>query len=145
MSKIKIGQHYDQAFVDMSKEEIRQNLEAIAYGVEEKSYTKVLSDEELEEKKDEYAEIGIKLSELEEEKKDFMDNFKLKTKEPKIKSGILLNAIKFKSEQVHGKLHLIDDQESGMMYYFDNTGTCVDARPLFKNERQMKLKSVINE
>jgi hypothetical protein len=145
MSKFKIGQKYDHAFEEMPKQEIEQNLEAIAYGVEERSYTKNLTESELEEKKDEYAEIGIKLSELEEEKKEFLDNFKLKTKEPKTKSGILLNAIKYKSEQVHGKLHLIDDQESGMMYYFDTTGTCVDARPLFKNERQMKLKSVINE
>jgi hypothetical protein len=40
---------------------------------------------------------------------------------------------------------LIDDQEEGMMYYFDNNGVCVDFRPLLKSEKQMRMKSVINE
>lgn len=142
MNRFKLGSHYDAAFQTMSPKEIKDNLEAIAYGVEERSYTKNLTPEEVIEKKDEYSEIGIHLSEIALEKKEAMDRFKEKLKEPKQQSGILLQAIKFKSEQKFGELHLVDDQDSGMMYSFDLSGVCVDVRPLTKQEKQLKLKTV---
>ena len=142
MNRFKLGSHYDAAFKTMSQKEIKDNLEAIAYGVEERSYTKNLTPEEVIEKKDEYSEIGIYLSEVALEKKEAMDRFKEKLKEPKQQSGILLQAIKFKSEQKFGELHLVDDQDSGMMYSFDLSGVCVDVIPLTKQEKQLKLKTV---
>ncbi|WNH10006.1 hypothetical protein [Thalassobellus suaedae] len=142
MSNFKIGQLYDQALAEMPKEEVQSNLEAICYEIEERSYTKNLTEEELEQRKDEYSTIGIKLSEINESKKEMMDSFKQKLKEPKLRSSELIKAIKFKSEQRYGKLFSVDDQESGMMYSFDTNGVCVDARPLTKEERQFKLKTV---
>lgn len=62
MKNFKIGSLYDKAFREMSKDEIKDNLEAIAYSIEEKSYTKNLTDEELDERKDEYSSAGILLS-----------------------------------------------------------------------------------
>ena len=138
----KLGNHYDQAFTTMSEKEVKDNLEAIAYGIEERSYTKNLTAEEVIQKKDAYSEIGIRLSEIALEKKEAMDRFKIRSKEPKEQSGILLQAIKFKSEQKFGELYLVDDQESGMMYSFDLSGVCVDVRPLAKKEKQLKLKTV---
>jgi hypothetical protein len=138
----KLGNHYDQAFTTMSEKEVKDNLEAIAYGIEERSYTKNLTAEEVIQKKDDYSEIGIRLSEIALEKKEAMDRFKIRSKEPKEQSGILLQAIKFKSEQKFGELYLVDDQESGMMYSFDLSGVCVDVRPLAKKEKQLKLKTV---
>lgn len=70
-----------------------------------------------------------------------MDHFKTIEKEPKSRAKELVDAIKFKSEQIHGKLFLIDDQEEGMMYFFDTNGICVDARPLHRNERQLKINT----
>ena len=142
MANFKIGQHYDHAFKTMQPQEVTDNLEAIAYGVTETSYTKNLSEEEIIERKDEYSEISIKLSEIQKQKKDEMDRFKAMAKEPSIKAGILLDSIKFKSEQKYGKLYLVDDQEEGFMYSFDENGICVDARPLLKSERQTKLRTV---
>ena len=42
----------------------------------------------------------------------------------------------------YGKLFLVDDQVSGMMYSFDNTGICVDARRLTSEEKQTKIKTL---
>jgi hypothetical protein len=53
-------------------------------------------------------------------------------KEPKLKASMLLDSIKFKSEQVR---YLVDDQEAGMMYSFDNLGVCVEARQLDKKKQ----------
>jgi hypothetical protein len=40
----------------------------------------------------------------------------------------------------NGTLYLVDDQEAGMMYSFDNLGVCVEARQLDK-EKQNHIKS----
>jgi hypothetical protein len=144
MSNFKMGQHYDHAFKTMQPSEVKDNLDAIAYGLQEKSYTKNLTEEEVIERKDEYSEIGIYLSEVAAQKKDAMERFKNEVKEPKAKSSLLLQSIKFKSEQKFGKLYLVDDQEDGMMYSFDELGICVEVRPLTKEERQTKLKAIKN-
>jgi hypothetical protein len=65
-------------------------------------------------------------------------------KEPKSKASILLDSIK-KSEQRHGRLYLVDDQEDGMMYSFDTLGVCVEARQLKQEEKQTKLRAVKTE
>jgi hypothetical protein len=142
MSHFKIGQHYDRAFQAMQASEIKDNLEAVAYGIQESSYTKNLTEDEIVERKDEYSAIGIQLSEIAEQKSEAMNRFKKLEKEPKENASILLKSIKFKSEQMHGKLFLVDDQEAGMMYFFDVTGICVDARPLTKQEKQTKIKTL---
>lgn len=145
MSKLVVGELYDKAFETMSQQERIDNLEAIAWGLEERSYTKNLSPEEVTERKDEYSQVALKLDEIAVKKKEFLDKLKLQEKEPKESAKILLRAIKYKSEQKYGKLYLVDDQEKGLMYSFDVTGTCVDVRPLTKEEKQLKLKKVINE
>lgn len=142
MSNFKIGQHYDQAFKKMQPNEIKDNLEAVAYGLLEKSYTKNLTEEEIVERKDEYSEIAIQLSEIEAQKKEVLERFKNQIKEPKAKASMLLESIKFKSEQKHGTLYLVDDQEAGMMFSFDQLGICVEARQLDKKEKQTKLRTL---
>jgi len=142
MSNFKIGQHYDPAFRAMQPSEIKDNLDAVAYGLIEKSYTKNLTEEEVVERKDEYSEIAISLSEIASQKKEANDRFKLLVKEPRTKASMLLESIKFKSEQKHGTLYLVDDQEAGMMYSFDNLGICVEARQLDKKEKQTTLRAI---
>ena len=142
MSNFKIGQHFDETFRTMQPKDINDNLEGVAYDLLEQSYTKNLTDEELAERKDQYSTIGIKLSEIATKKKEAMERFKAEEKEPTIEAKGLLESIKYKSEQIYGKLFLIDDQEAGMMYSFDVTGVCVDARPLTKTEKQTKLKTL---
>lgn len=142
MANFKIGQHYDPAFKAMQPNEIKDNLDAVAYGLIEKSYTKNLTEEEIVERKDEYSEIAISLSEIAEQKKEANERFKALVKDPKTKAAMLLESIKFKSEQKHGTLYLVDDQEAGMMYSFDHFGICVEARQLDKKEKQGVLRAI---
>lgn len=144
MGNFKIGQHYDEALRSMQPADIKDNLEAIAYGIQEKSYTKNLTEEEIVERKDEYSQIAIRLSEIDTQKKEAMDRFKQLVKEPKTQASMLLESIKFKSEQRHGVLYLVDDQEDGLMYSFDTLGVCVEVRPLLKEEKQTRLRTVNN-
>jgi hypothetical protein len=100
-----------------------------------------LTDDELVQRREEYSDIGVKLAQIATDKKDAMDRFSAMSKEPKARASQLVESIKFKSEQIHGELFMIDDQDEKMMYFFDSTGMCVDERPLLKEERQLKLKT----
>ncbi|WP_456867556.1 hypothetical protein [Galbibacter sp. BG1] len=138
--EFRIGEIYDSSFKSMTKKDIEDNLTGVCYSVEEKEYTKNLTTEELAEKKTELSEICIQLAQLEEKKKELMDEIKTEIKKPKNTQALLLDTIKHKSERVFGKLFLIDDQEAGLMYYFDNTGICVDMRVMSPQEKQSKIK-----
>lgn len=141
-SQFRIGQYYDPSFEEMDPKEIKDNLEALAYEVVEEDYTKNLTEEELREKKNFLAEVSIKLAALEAEKKEVMDEFKLKMKVPKSEKDEVLDVIKHRSERRYGKLYKIDDQDTGMMYFFEASGQCVNARPLTQNEKQTKIKQL---
>lgn len=142
MTLFKIGQLYDPSFERMTQEEIQDNLESICYEVVEEEYTKNLTESELNERKTELAEVSIKIAALEAEKKDLMDLMKQKMKQPKQEKEEVLDVIKFRSERRTGKLYKIDDQEAGIMYFFEASGQCVNARPMTPNEKQTKIKQL---
>ena len=140
MEEFRIGEHFAENFKGMAPKEVKDNLEGVCYEKQEGSYTKILTQEELAERKSRLAEVSIELARIEEKKKDYMDEIKVLLVEPKADHKQLLEAIKHKSERKEGALYLIDVQEKGMMYFFDEEGVCVDARPLMPNEKQMKIQ-----
>lgn len=142
MILFKIGQLYDPSFERMTQEEVEDNLESICYEVVEEEYTKNLTESELNDRKTLLAEVSIKIAALEAEKKELMDEIKLKMKLPKKEKEDVLDVIKFRSERRYGKLYKIDDQESGIMYFFEASGQLVNARPLTPSEKQTKIKQL---
>lgn len=145
MSQFKIGQLYDQAFKKLSPEEIKDNLEAIYYGVEERNYTVNLTEEQIAQREKEHSKISIEIADKEDDKKDYVKSLNNQLKDLKSRASHFLKAIRFKSEQRYGKLYLVDDHDHNMMYFFDQEGVCVDARPMTKQEYQKKLKIVNGE
>lgn len=142
MSQFRIGEHYAENLKGLSTKEIEDNLEGICYAIQEGSYTKLLSKEELDERKNRLAEVSIELAKIEDKKKEYMEEIKFLMKEPTEVKKDMLDAIKHKSERTEGKLFLIDDQEDGMMYMFDNQGICVDMRAMLPGEKQQKIRTL---
>jgi hypothetical protein len=138
-AQFQLGEHYDETFKGLNPKEILDNLEGLAYTKEEGVYTKDLSEAELGKAKHDFAEIGLEIAKIEGDKKDAMEVFKTQLKEPKLKNNALLEMLKYKKIEKEGVLWLIDDQEKGMMYKFDENGICVDVRPLQRGERQLKM------
>jgi DNA integrity scanning protein DisA with diadenylate cyclase activity len=136
-----VNDAYDKAMLTLEENVRIDTLESIAYKVvEDGNYTKILTKDELDDKKSELAEISIKLAELEEKKKSLMQQMKLEMEEPTLIKKELLTSIKFKSETRTGSLFYIDEQEEGMMYVFDSNAICVEARPLRQDEKQTRIK-----
>lgn len=140
-----IGEVFDPSFKDLSAEERKQNLEGMSAKIEEGEYTKKLSKEELDVAKSELADVSIEIAKIEDEKKEMVDKFKEILKPKGKKYSELLEAIKFKSIRKKGTLYLVDDQEEGVMYYFDENAICVDSRALLPQERQTHLGSGVRK
>jgi len=142
MKKQKVGELFDESFGRLDPETIIHNLDGFCYEKTERNYSKILTDEELTQKKNELSEISIKIADLEAERKRLMDEYKSKLEQPKLELNVLIDTVKHKTEYVFGTNWLVDDQESKTMYFLDEKGIIVEKRPLFNKERQTKLKSI---
>ena len=121
-------------------------LSANATAVEENfQYTKQFTPDEIVEMKDELSTVIINLSEMEEEKKQIVDELKEKMKPQKAKQTELLTNIKYKSRLVSEKVYLIPDFDRRMMDYVNGEGEVVSSRRLTKEENQFRLPLASNE
>jgi hypothetical protein len=136
----RVGDVYDEQVHSLPVQERMDVLEGICYQAKDESYLKKLSEEELIQKKEILSEVSIQLSELEEKKKLILAELKAEAEtQIEIKKEVLV-AIKHKSEFCKGILYYIDDQESGMMYIFDENAVCVESRRLRQEEKQTTIK-----
>lgn len=129
---------------EMPAHEREQRLQSMAYSVEETTYYKPLTQEELDERREKLADNVIKLSKLETEKKSFIESHKIKVKPFQEENAELLKSIDTKQEEVEGVLYHIDDQESGVMDSYDANGVLVASRRLRPDERQTSIFSINN-
>ena len=142
MSKFRVGQLFDESFVGLSPDTIKDTLDSTCYKVREGAYNKKLSAEEIQVAKSDLADVSIKLAKIAEDKKEVMDDFKDKVKGPESEKQHLLSAIRLGSVRMDGLIFEIDEQEENTMYIFDEQGICIDSRPLLPNEKQQKIRAI---
>lgn len=118
------------------------NLEAMAYSIEEGTYLKHLSSEELETKREQLTDNVIKAADLDEKKKAYVDSIKAELKPLSIERRSLMAVLKTKHEEVEGKIYHIDDQEEGVMNSFNENGEFINSRRLRPEERQTTIFSI---
>lgn len=126
----------------LSKTERIHNLEAMAYAIEEGKYFKKLSVEEVEQKREIFTENVIQISDLNDKKKELINEIKNEIKPLSIENKSLMEAIRTKQEEVEGKIYLVDDQENGMMHSYDEMGELITSRRLRPNEKQTSIFSI---
>lgn len=124
---------------EVTAEYRKQLLEGNADKIENTTYLRPLTADELDIKREQLTENCIKLSEYEDEKKEAMAEFKTKM-DPLVKSNKwLLGDIKTKQTSVTGILYHIANQDDGMMETYDEHGEMVSSRRLRPEEKQGKL------
>jgi hypothetical protein len=109
---------------------------------ENESYTRRLEPEEVLERKTSLFERVRKIQTLSEELKEISKTFKDQIKELDNEKQILIQEIQFESTSERGNLYAMDDQDSGMMAFYDSAGTLVSSRPLKPEERQTSLLTI---
>lgn len=119
--------------------ERRRILSEDCDGKEEGYYTRDLSEEEILERREELVKVSLDLRQKEQEKKDWVDSWKLTVK-PKVEmKELLLNELKSRQVEGSGNLYLIRNLDSGMMEYYAATGEFIKERKLKPSEKQIRM------
>jgi hypothetical protein len=129
-----------QLLQNLSEKERLETLENSADRVEEFSYTKPFTQDQIRVFKDELSTTMIELRSIEDEFKEVKDSFKAKMKPMKDDTKALLTNIKNKAEFVTEKCFImIDGNEAG---YYNAEGVLVYQRPILPGEKQKTIFSI---
>ena len=111
-----------------------------ADSVEKIGYMHRFTPEELSQKKESLAEVSISINEIEEEKKEVMNDFKERLKPLTDQKAELLDNIKLGSEYVaNEECAKIIYHEEKMVGYYNKLGELVYSRPMMPQEMQKTI------
>jgi hypothetical protein len=129
----KLGQEFSSGMAR------RSFLNDNADSVEKKGYMKKFSDEDLIEFKNDLSETDIQINDIEEEKKEVVNVFKLKLKPLQSQRHKLLKDLKHKAEFVTEECYKFIDTDTRMVEYYNVEGEMIETRPANADELQRNL------
>ena len=132
-----------QFMQDVSAEERKRILEENASLIDDATYQRPLTEDELVIKRESLADNYIKLNQEEDELKAIKDSFKKVMDPLKQANRELLNQIKTKQETVNGILYHLAQHEDGMMETYDQDGFLIGTRRLRPDEKQGNIFSLV--
>ena len=124
---------------NMTLEQRQEFVKNHADVVEEGTYFKPFSKDELTATQSEFSDLSVQVYLKEVELKALSDRMKDEIKKLKKKQGELLESIQFNGENVDGEQFGFADQETGTMAYYDNNGSFIRSRRLKPEERQKTI------
>jgi hypothetical protein len=131
-----------QFMPDLTAKERLMILQENASKVEQTTYQKTLSPDELAARREDLADNCIKLNQFEDELKEVKDDFKIKMDPLKNTNKVLLTEIKTKQTTIDGTLFHLANHEDGMMETYDNEGYLISTRRLRPEEKQGTIFSL---
>lgn len=137
-----------QFMPELSQKERLMIMQENAAKIEQTTYQKSLSAEELAARREDLADNCIKLNKFEDELKEVKDDFKIKMDPLKSANKTLLTEIKTKQTEVDGTLFHMANHDDGMMETYDNEGYLISSRRLRPEERQgtiFSLSKAVNQ
>lgn len=132
---------FDDA-ANYSIEEKEQMLTDTCDGVKsEFSFTKQLTKDELDQRRERKVNLDIEIAKRSEEMKSYVADCK-KGMEPLLEeSGILLATVRNRFEQSKETVYFFKDEESGMIGFYDVRGDLVFSRRMTPEEKQKTIYS----
>ena len=119
--------------------ERQQMLLDNADGVEEISFTRMLTPEQIADLKDELSEQCIQLKDVKADKKAHNAMYNEQIKQLETESDRLTDKIREGADIVMEQCYKMIDQEEGMVGYYDKYGILVLQRPMKREERQTTI------
>jgi thiamine pyrophosphokinase len=116
-----------------------QVLADSADSVENTTYYKPLTQEELEVKREQYFDNQIKLSGFTEELNDIKSGYKDKMKPLQTENVVLLQEVKTKQAEITGTLYHLANHDTGFMETYNESAELVSTRRLRPNEKQKNV------
>lgn len=124
---------------DLTEDERKTVLDGECFSVEESSYMKPLSDQELIEYRAEFSQVSIEISVIQDELKEIKENFKKRLEPLVTKVSSHLAAIKARGLWTKGRVYLMPDHENRVMHIVSSEGIVIDSRMMKPEERQMTI------
>jgi len=130
-----------QIFSDVSPVDRREMLEANSEKVEQMTYSKPLTPEELEKARMDFSQQAIEIANRQDQLKAVTDAIKAEIKPMLENSRSLLAEIRTKHRLVTEEVFFLADHDSGMMCIYNATGELVSSRRLTPEENQLSIHS----
>lgn len=126
-------------------EDRAQVLEDSCDAVEDVTYSKPFTPEELALKREQLTDASIKIADIEEEKKEVMDGYKERLKPLQTQKEDAIKALRDKSQTVTEKCYKFFDEDTKTVGFYNKEGNLVNSRPAFKQELQKTIFSVMRK
>lgn len=123
-------------FKDQSPADRVKSLEANCDKLENTSYMKQFTHDEILTMKEELSEVSILLNDIVVEKSEVNKIFAERAKQPAKRIKELLSFIKDKAVSVNEQCFVFLNQEEGTAHYYNSDGDQVFSRPLLPKEKQ---------
>jgi hypothetical protein len=124
---------------ELSLNERRELLHAQADKIEEGSYYKPLTEEELTARKDSLSTIVLDHSDMVEEKAELVKGLNERIKEKVTEKKKVLQAIRTRQEERNGIQYHLQNYETGMVEVYDEDGELIYSRRLRPDEKQTTI------
>lgn len=131
-----------QFMPDVSPKERLMLLQENAAKVEQTTYQKALTPDELAARREDLADDCIKLNQFEDELKEVKDDYKLKMDPLKTANKTRLLEIKTKQSTTDGTLYHVANHQESIMETYDSEGLFVSSRRLRPEEKQGTIFSL---
>lgn len=128
-----------EMFNDIRLEDRAQYLRDNCDAVEEITYSKSFSTEELAEQREKLTDISIKIADIEAELAEAKNHFKELLKPLREDKAVAIENLKKKAQVVTENCCKFFDEETKMVGYYNDEGKLVNSRPAFPNEMQGNL------
>lgn len=128
---------------DLRPEERKQALADNCDKLEEVTYRKPFTPEEIQRKRVELENVSIEISDLEQQKKDYLDALKMEMKPLTEIHKKTVKELKEKSMKISENCYAYLDEESRMMGYYNSEGLLVSSRPATVQELQKTIQMEI--
>jgi hypothetical protein len=116
-----------------------KNLKETCDKVIKGSYMMPFTNDELSGFKEQLASLSIEILRKQEEKKKFIEAYKVELKPMTFNRDQALKSLRDGSREVDGELYVFFDQEEGMASIYNQDGEMVSKRKLFPDERQLTI------
>jgi hypothetical protein len=128
-----------QFMPELSQQERLRALKDHCDSVEERTYFRSLTQNELDIKREQFVENAIEISKLEDSLNEIKKSVKAQMDPIKDVNKGLQQELKTRQQEVRGNLFHLADHENKMMEVYDEAGYLVSSRRLRPEENQTKL------
>lgn len=128
-----------EMFNDIRMEDRAQYLRDNCDAVEEITYSKSFSSEELAEQRETLTDLSIKIADIEDELAEAKSHYKELLKPLREQKAVAIENLKKKAQVVTEECCKFFDEETKMIGYYNDEGKLVNSRPAFPNEMQGNL------